>query len=92
MSSSNLFDIAETKNFQKIKTNIDKKVYEKIVKNVYPQLRANPFYGINIKKLKGEFEGYYRYRVGNYRLFYLIENDKILVIVTDFKHRQNSYD
>lgn len=36
MSSSNLFDIAETKNFQKIKTNIDKKVYEKIVKNVYP--------------------------------------------------------
>jgi len=86
------FQIAETKNFEKIKEKIDKKVYSKIVNNVYPQLKSNPFFGANIKKLKGRFDGYYRYRVGNYRLFYLVENEKILVIVTDFKHRQNSYD
>ncbi|CAN2044176.1 mRNA interferase RelE/StbE [Candidatus Magnetomoraceae bacterium gMMP-13] len=85
------FQIAETKNFQKIKKKIDKKLYDKIVNNVYPQLKSNPFYGTNIKKLKGQFEGYYRYRVGNYRLFYLIENVKVLVIITNFKHRQNSY-
>ncbi len=86
------FKIAETKSFEKLKANIDKKLYIKIVNNVYPQLRSNPFYGTNIKKLKGELEGYYRYRMGNYRLFYLIENDKVLVIITDFKHRQNSYE
>jgi len=86
------FSIAETKNFEKIKQKIDSKLYLKITNNVYPQLRSNPFYGMNIKKLKGEFEGYYRYRVGNYRLFYLIENDKVIVVVTDFRHRQNSYE
>ena len=86
------FKIAETKNFQKIKKNINKKLYDKISSIVYPQLKTNPYYGPNIKKLKGEFEGYYRYRIGNYRLFYLIDDDKILVIVVDFKHRQNAYD
>ncbi len=86
------FQIAETKNFQKIKARIEQKIYDKIVRIVYPQLRKNPFYGTNIKKLKGKFEGYYRYRLGNYRLFYLIDNDKVIVVVTDFKHRKNAYD
>ena len=86
------FKIAETKNFQKIKKQIDKKIYDKIVNIVYPQLKANPYFGTNIKKLKGKFEGYYRYRLGNYRLFYLIEDGKVLIVVTDFRHRQNSYD
>ena len=86
------FSIAETNSFLKIKEKIDKKLYEKIVSVVYPQLRKNPFFGTNIKKLKGEFEGYYRYRIGNYRLFYLIENEKVVVVVVDLKHRQNAYD
>ena len=86
------FKIAETKNFLKIKKNIDKKIYDKIINIVYPQLKSNPYYGTNIKKLKGKFEGYYRYRLGNYRLFYLIEEEKVLIVVIDFKHRQSSYD
>ena len=86
------FKIAETKNFQKIKKSIDKKVYDKIVNIVYPQLRSNPYYGINIKKLKGKFEEYYRYKIGNYRLFYLIEDEKVLIIVANFRHRQKAYD
>ena len=85
------FKIAETKNFQKIKQQIDKKLYDKIVNIVYPQLKSNPYFGTNIKKLKGKFEGYYRYRIGNYRLFYLIEDEKVLIVVTDFRHRQNTY-
>ena len=85
------FQIAETKTFEKIKEKIDLKLYIKIKNIVYPQLKSNPFYGNNIKKLKGKFEGYYRYRLGNYRLFYLIENDKILVAIVDFRHRQDAY-
>jgi len=91
MSLSN-FLIAESKTFIKIKNQIDTKIYDKIVNVVYPQLRINPFFGINIKKLKGEFDGYYRYRIGSYRLFYLIDNEKIIVMVADIRHRQNSYD
>ena len=86
------FQIAETKTFIKVKKKIDNKLYKKIEEIVYPQLKENPFYGTNIKKLKDNLEGYYRYRLGNYRLFYLIENEKVLVVVVDFRHRQNAYD
>lgn len=59
--------------------------------NIYPKLKSNPFFGSNIKKLKGKFEGYYRCIVGNYRLFYLIKEDNELVIIVSFKHGQKAY-
>jgi len=85
------YSIAETKHFQKTVFKLNPKIYDKIKTIVYPQLKNNPFFGLNIKKLKGEFEGYYRYRLGNYRLFYVIEDDKVVVVVTDLKHRQGAY-
>ena len=86
------FEIAETKEFQKNLKRLDTKLYEKIKNIVYPQLRSNPFFGTNIKKLKGEHEGVYRYRIGNYRVFYVIENEKVLVVMTSVSHRQGAYE
>ena len=40
------------------------------------------------KKLKGEFESYYRYRIGNYRLFYLIDNEQVLIVIVDLKQEK----
>ena len=85
------YQIAETKTFLKAKATIDKKLYVKIENFIYPQLRENPHYGTNIKKLKGKLEGYYKYKVGNYRLFYLIEDQKLIAVVVDFRHRQQTY-
>ncbi len=85
------FNIAETNTFIKLKKNLAPKLYNKIKEIVYPQLKNNPFFGTNIKKLKGELEGYYRYRLGNYRLFYLVENEKLLVVIIDLKSRQSAY-
>lgn len=85
------FQIAETKGFTKRKGSIAPELYEKIRDVVYPQLRKNPYFGPNIKKLKGKLAPYYRFRIGDYRLFYLIEADKVLVAVVDLKHRQSAY-
>ena len=85
------FQIAETKEFEKKIQKLDSKIYIKIKNIVYPQLKKNPFYGTNIKKLKGEYEGVYRYKLGNYRLFYVINNEKVIIIVTTISHRQNAY-
>ena len=85
------FQIAQTKEFEKNIRKLDSKIYIKIKNIVYPQFRKNPFYGTNIKRLKGEYEGVYRYRLGNYRLFYVIDNEKVIVIVTAISHRQNAY-
>jgi len=88
----NEFKIAETDTFSsKLADSKFNKIYKKISDYVYPQLRENPFFGTNIKKLKGEFEGLYRYSVGQYRLFYKIEKDKILVIMLDIDDRKDAY-
>jgi mRNA interferase RelE/StbE len=88
----NEFNIAETYTFSsKLSDPRFGRIYKKISDYVYPQLRENPFFGTNIKKLKGEFEGLYRYRVGKYRIFYKIENDRILVIMLDIDDRKDAY-
>jgi mRNA interferase RelE/StbE len=85
------FGIAESATFQKTRDRLPAKLYAKIRDVVYPQLRRNPFFGPNIRKLRGEFERYYRYRVGSYRLFYLVEEERVLVVVVDLRHRQGAY-
>ena len=88
----NKFKIAETDTFvSKLSDPKFSKIYKKISDYVYPQLRENPFFGSNIKKLKGDFEGLYRYRVGNYRIFYKIENNQVLVIILDIDDRKDAY-
>ena len=86
-----LFNIAETRTFEKVRASMDAKLYLKIKTIVYPQLRENPFFGTNIKKLKGEFEGFYRYRIENYRLFYAVDREKVLVIIVDIRKRDKAY-
>jgi hypothetical protein len=51
------FKIAETDIFSK-KINSKKftHLYEKIIGDVYPLLKNNPFFGVNIKKLKGVYK------------------------------------
>ncbi|MDD5569323.1 MAG: type II toxin-antitoxin system RelE/ParE family toxin [Candidatus Pacebacteria bacterium] len=86
------FNIAETESFQKlIKTHPFSSLYPKIKDYVYPRLRQNPFFGPNIKKLKGDFSSFYRYRIGNHRLFYTINSEKVLVFIVTIKDRKDSY-
>ena len=88
----NKYRIAETDTFSsKISVSKYNKIYKKILDYVYPQIRDNPFFGSNIKKLKGDFEGLYRYRIGNYRLFYKIESGLVLIIILDIDDRKDAY-
>ncbi len=89
---SNDFKIAETNAFQKLLIKPQyKNLYFKIYNFVYPQLKSNPFFGPNIKKLKGGYESLYRYRIGDYRLFYKVEIKEVIVFILTLKHRKDSY-
>ncbi len=89
---SNRFEIAETETFQRsISKKEFSKIYNKIKTYVYPQLRISPFFGKNIKKLKGEFKDVYRYRIGEYRLFYQIDEKQILIFIMDIVKRKDAY-
>lgn len=86
------FIIAETDNYsKKFKKLSDQKIKNKIVFFVYKLLRENPFYGPNIKKLKGDYSGIYRYRIADYRLFYTIDIDQKLIFIIDLEQRKNLY-
>jgi mRNA interferase RelE/StbE len=81
------FQIFETDEFlKKIKkiTSRDQTFIErKLLQHIYPQLKDEPHYGNNIKKLMDYKPETWRYRIGKYRLFYAInEIDKIVYILS----------
>ena len=87
------FSIAETKTFsERINRPEFHRYYPKIKDYVYPILRRNPFFGPNIKRLKGEYSDFYRYRIGDYRLFYQISSKTVMVYVVDIEHRSQAYE
>jgi mRNA interferase RelE/StbE len=66
---------------------LDKKIIP-VIKSAIAELAYNPRpYGY--KKLKGEDA--YRIRVGDYRVIYEIEDDKIIVTVVSVGHRKDIY-
>ena len=86
------FRLAETQSFLKnIHSPALRGYYEKISTSIYPILAENPYYGPNIKRLKGKLKGIYRYRIGNYRLFYTIDENEKRVFILDFSHRKDAY-
>jgi len=86
------YKIAETENYSK-KINSKKyhHLYQKIFTDIYPMLRNNPFFGANIKKLKGEYKDIYRFKIGDYRLFYKVDEQKSIIFVIDIESRQDAY-
>ena len=54
-------------------------------------LKENPFYGKDIKRLRGNLKGRYRLRVGEYRIVYRVEEEEKVVILEDIKLRASVY-
>ena len=62
-------------------------LYERVV-CALDDLERDPLQG---KPLKGELKGRYSYRVGSYRIVYLIRRHELLVLVIDIGHRRDIY-
>ena len=54
-------------------------------------LVQNPFFGRNIVKLKGEYAGQYRYRVGSYRIVYSVDTQRRMCIIRGIYQRGRAY-
>lgn len=86
------FRIAETKVFiKKIEKREFLDVYPKIKNKVYPQLKLDPIFGINIKKLKGEYSDFYRFRIGKFRLIFTVDLSEKIIYITDLQLRKDAY-
>lgn len=65
-----------------------KRLEGKLRNFVYPILRHNPHFGPNIRRLKNWEPPAWRYRVGNWRFCYEIEEKQAVVSVIAADHRK----
>ena len=63
----------------------------KLKEYVYPRLRQEPGYGPQIRKLRGYAPDAWRYRIGDYRLFYSIERRARIVFLLTIDDRKDAY-
>ena len=57
----------------------------------FDRLKVDPRGAGNIKRLGGNLAGAYRYRVGDYRVIYRIDDRKQVVAVLKIAHRSDAY-
>ena len=67
------------------------RIKRKLAAYVYPQLRQNPYFGKNIKKLTDYKPETWRYRIGNYRFFYEINGQRKMVSMIAADNRECAY-
>lgn len=84
MSNYKIFETNEfLKKVKKISQREKSFIEKKLTQYIYPQLKDEPHFGNNIKKLVDYNPDTWRYRIGKYRLFYVIdESDKIIYILS----------
>lgn len=90
------YRIFETKTFQKqleqsLKSGAFKNLDKKIRDYVYPFLRSEPHFGLQIKKLKDYNPEMYRFRIGDFRLFYSLDEKNLVVIIAALRLRSEAY-
>ena len=79
------------KQLDKIESRIRKKLDKKIEEYISPQLKQEPHFGQNVKKLRGYMPERWRYRIGKFRLFYIIDEKEKVVAMISIDDRKDAY-
>ncbi len=93
--SSQAYRMFETRSFltdlESLGSAAEKRLLTKLCDGVYPALCQTPYFGPNIKRLKNWDPPTWRYRVGDWRFFYEIDEAKRIVFMTAADHRKEAY-
>ena len=89
------FSLFETDEFLKQLGNLSSQdsafLQKKLKDYVYPQLKNQPFWGNNIKKLQGYSPATWRYRIGRFRVFYVIDKEQRIISILTVDLRKDAY-
>ena len=85
-----MYEVVLHPDVQKVYVNADKILAKKIARCL--QQEQTPQSHPNIKALKGDYAGYYRYRIGDYRVLYLVDGELVQVFVMAIAHRSEVYE
>jgi mRNA interferase RelE/StbE len=89
------YRVFETEEFKKQKKRLEsrraKSFDKKLREYVYPQLKQEPHHGPNIRSLQGYEPLTRRYRIGDFRLFYSIDEGERIVFLLTIDDRKDTY-
>ena len=86
-----IYEVEYTESFVKRLKKLDKQTQRVIVNWITKHLKGSVDPRLYGKPLKGNLAGVWRYRVGDYRIFARIEDDKLVVFLFDIGHRREVY-
>jgi len=78
------WDIGAQRDIKKL----PKSIQLKIADTISETLSKNPYIG---EKLKGRYKGLYKYRIGNYRIIYNIQIDRLVILILRVANRKDVY-
>lgn len=67
---------------------LPKEVYRKALEAVEKILAKDPQAG---KPLTGSYKGLWKFRIGDYRIIYSIEKERLVIFVLRIRHRKDVY-
>ena len=85
-----MFEIRLSNNASKFYLSANEKLAARI-NNALNELTINPYYGKNIKKLRGVFEGLFRYRLADFRIVYSVGETIRIVSIVWIGKRKDAY-
>ena len=92
MSEYRIFETDEfAKRFGKLAAEPRAFLQRNLAVSVYPQLRKMPYCGPNIRKLAGYDPETWRYRIGRFRVFYMVREDARVVYILSVDDRKDAY-
>ena len=95
MGDTSEYQIFETDEFTrkigKLSDSDARTVRSKLESYAYPQLREQPFWGANVRKLRGFRTDVRRYRIGRFRVFYTVNEIERVVSILTVEARKDAY-
>ena len=79
------------KQLKKLPKNDQALITKKMQEYIIPQLKSEPHFGSNIKKLRNYDPPTWRYRIGKYRIFYEIDDEGQEVDILTISPRKDAY-
>jgi len=67
------------------------KSLSQFIENYSPEYELELMHQSKVKKLKGEWKGFYRLRLRNYRVIYEKINEKLIIHIVRVAHRREVY-
>lgn len=86
-----MFDVILSPEARAFYADADRSLAAKLAR-CFTQLGRDPRRHGNVKRLRGELAGLLRYRIGDWRVVYRVENEARRVVVLLIAHRREVYE